>query len=58
MRNRKDLLGALKDGSCWKQPRGVTTKLKSFKNTSKGKGVSPFVKLQVAVLQRSYKKSF
>ena len=50
--------GALKDGSRRKQPRRVTTKLKSFKSTCKCKEVSPFVKLQAAGLQRDYKKKF
>ena len=48
--------GALKESSRRKRLRKFTTKLKSFKNTSKCKGVSPFVKLQAAGLQRDYKK--
>ena len=49
--------GALKESSRRKRLRKFTTKLKSFKNTSKCKGVSPFVKLQAAGLQRDYKKN-
>ena len=50
--------GALKDDSRRKQPRRVTTKLKSFKNTCKCKGDLPFVKLQTARSQCDYKKKF